>query len=256
VRIGHVEAGLRTENRQQPFPEEINRRIVDLVADAYFAPTWESAENLRRERISDSAIHVTGNTVVDALKWMSQQPYDWNNGPLAAVDRDAPVVLITVHRRESFGAPMNNIVSAIRTLVEEFGGTHQFIWPVHLNPHVRTVVESQLGQVPGLVLLPPLDYASMVQVMKAASLVLTDSGGVQEEAPTFGAPVLVLRETTERPEGVSAGVATLVGTDPGRILTAARMMLRQSPRLTNSERANPYGDGKAAERIADVLIGR
>jgi UDP-N-acetylglucosamine 2-epimerase (non-hydrolysing) len=246
VRVGHVEAGLRTGDLQAPFPEEMNRRVVDLVSDAFFAPTPRAAAALRAERVPDSRIHVTGNTVVDALL------------EIAAAEGAVPeenLVLVTVHRRESFGEPLAGVVRAIARLARAFPAT-RFIHIVHPNPNVIAAVRANEG-LPNLELLAPMDYGSLVRLMRRCRLILTDSGGIQEEAPTFGKPVLVLREKTERPEGVEAGLALLVGTDEQRIFAqASRLMTEEDAYRRMSEGGNPYGDGHAASRIADVLAGR
>jgi UDP-N-acetylglucosamine 2-epimerase (non-hydrolysing) len=256
VKVGHVEAGLRTYNRWQPFPEEINRRIADLVADRHFAPTEEAAENLKREGTPAESILVTGNTSIDAVQWVARQPYEWSMGPLAKVDPSKPIVLVTLHRRENFGGPMEGVLRAIRKLADDWRGDGvQFVFPVHLNPNVREAVAKLLPSEANVHLLDPIDYRSMIHVMKRSRLILTDSGGVQEEAPSFGVPVLVLRETTERPEGVTAGVAKLIGADGERLLIEANRILR-SPTRESSDKVfpNPYGDGRAAERIAESLL--
>jgi UDP-N-acetylglucosamine 2-epimerase (non-hydrolysing) len=255
VKVGHVEAGLRTYNRWQPYPEEINRRITDLVADKHFAPTEESADNLRREGTPNDSILVTGNTSIDAVHWVAERPYDWSKGPLAAVDPGKPLVLITLHRRENFGGPMEGVLRAIRKLADDWrpGGV-QFVFPVHLNPNVREAVAKLLPTESNIHLLEPIDYRSMVHAMKHATLILTDSGGVQEEAPSFGVPVLVLRETTERPEGVAAGASKLIGADGERLLIEANQLLARP--IRNMNPVNPYGDGRASERICDWILSK
>ena len=254
VRFGHVEAGLRTGDKQRPFPEEINRRIADLVADAHFAPTERARQALLREGCPDATILVTGNTGIDALLDVAARPYDWSAGPLAALPRDRPLVLITAHRRESFGAAFRDLCLAIRDLAARFEPEGvQFVYPVHLNPHVRQPVGELLTGLPNVHLLEPLDYVSLVHLMKRSTLILTDSGGIQEEAPSFGVPVLVLRETTERPEGIEAGFAFLVGTQRARIVDEATRLLRE-PAAQASATHNPYGDGKAASRIVNYLL--
>ena len=255
IKVGHVEAGLRTYNRWQPFPEEINRRITDLVADKHFAPTEESAANLRREGTPEDSIVVTGNTSIDAVHWIADRPYDWSAGPLAAIPMDKPLVLITLHRRENFGGPMEGVLRAIRKLADDWRPQGaQFVFPVHLNPNVRSAVAKLLPSNSNVHLLEPIDYRSMIHAMKRATLILTDSGGVQEEAPSFGVPVLVLRETTERPEGVAAGASKLIGTDGERLLAEANAVLSAPDRRRRLNPVNPYGDGRASERIADVLL--
>jgi UDP-N-acetylglucosamine 2-epimerase (non-hydrolysing) len=254
VRFGHVEAGLRTGDKQRPFPEEINRRIADLVADAHFAPTERARQALVREGCPDANILVTGNTGIDALLDVASRPYDWSAGPLAILPHDRPLVLITAHRRESFGAAFRDLCLAIRDLAASFEAEGvQFVYPVHLNPNVRRPVEEILTDLPNVHLLEPLDYLALVHLMKRSALILTDSGGIQEEAPSFGVPVLVLRETTERPEGVEEGFAHLVGTDRERIVAEATRLLRE-PAARPSATGNPYGDGQAAGRIVNYLL--
>lgn len=253
VRFGHVEAGLRTGNLAQPFPEELNRRIADLVASLYFAPTDKSKENLLREGVSEEKILVTGNTVVDALMAVAELPFDRHNSVLRSITRGVTMVLITAHRRESFGQPFREICEAIRDLAQRFPDV-VFLYPVHLNPEVRRPVQEILANTFNIILSEPLEYLEMVHVMKEASLVLTDSGGIQEEAPTFGVPVLVMRTTTERPEGVEAGFVELVGNSRNEIVNRASLILGKGcPRRTG---ANPYGDGSAAKRIVDAVLSR
>jgi UDP-N-acetylglucosamine 2-epimerase (non-hydrolysing) len=246
VRVGHVEAGLRTGDLRAPFPEEMNRRVADIVSDAYFAPTPRAAAALRAEGASENRIFVTGNTVVDALLQMAAE-----DGPAAQEN----LVLITVHRRESFGAPLSRVVRAIARLARAFPET-RFLHIVHPNPNVTATVRPEAGS-PNLELVDSLDYRSLIHRLRRCRLILTDSGGIQEEAPAFGKPVLVLREKTERPEGVEAGLARLVGTDEERIvLEASRLLTDPEAYRRMSEGGNPYGDGKAAGRIVDVLAGR
>ncbi len=254
IRVGHVEAGLRTGDKFQPFPEEINRRVAGVVADLHFAPTEWARQNLLRENVPDEQIIVTGNTVIDALRWVTQQPFDFAafNFQPAAFNR---LVLVTAHRRENFGKPLENICEAIRTLADHYAGEVQFVYPVHLNPNVQEPVHRILGNQPHVTLLPPLDYLPLVHLMKRATLVLTDSGGIQEEAPGLGIPTLVLRNTTERPEGVEAGTLKLVGTDPEVIVREARRLLDDpAAHAAMSGAKNPYGDGHAAERIVSALL--
>ena len=246
VRVGHVEAGLRTGDFQHPFPEEMNRRVVDLVSDANFVPTRRAARALAAEDVPEAKIHLTGNTVVDALLEIAGR-----EGELAEED----LVLITAHRRESFGEPLERIVRAIGRLARSFPAT-RFVHVIHPNPNVRTAVRKN-ENLPNVTLVEPLDYLELVRLMRRSRLILTDSGGIQEEAPTFGKPVLVLREKTERPEGVEAGLALLVGTDEERIVEQAGILLSDgAARRRMAGRANPYGDGHAAERIAAILLGR
>ena len=257
VAVAHVEAGLRSHRKWAPFPEEVFRRLTDVVADVYLAPTPRARENLLRENVPADAIHVTGNTVVDAVQAIAASA-----GPPAspvlrrALGRGGPLVLVTVHRRESFGAPIREIFSAIAELARAHPDA-TFVYPVHPNPNVRGPAHECLGGIPNVHLLEPLDYGDLVLALRAATLVLTDSGGIQEEAPSFGVPVLVLREVTERPEGIEAGVARLVGTHRETIVREAERLLRDpEARRAMSGRPNPYGDGRAGERIADILLHR
>jgi len=253
VRVAHVEAGLRTNDKRRPFPEEANRRIVDSLSDLHFAPTERARRSLLAEGTDPATVHVTGNTVIDALCQVSARAYDIGSGPLAGVPFDRRIVLVTAHRRESFGQGMIAICRALARLVDEVPDV-QVVYPVHLNPNVRDPVRDRLGGDPRISLLPPLDYESLVHLMRRATLILTDSGGIQEEAPTLGKPVLVLRHVTERPEAIEAGCARLVGTDPSRIVTEARRLLEDQGAYDRMARVvNPFGDGRASERIAAVL---
>jgi UDP-N-acetylglucosamine 2-epimerase (non-hydrolysing) len=258
VSFGHVEAGLRTGDRFNPYPEEINRRVADLVADAFFAPTECARQNLLREGYPEHAIYVTGNPVVDALLEITAQPYDWSSSTLATLPDNCRIVLITAHRRESFGAPFRELCLAIRDLAARFEGEGvRFVYPVHLNPNVQQPVYDLLSGLPNVTLLEPLDYRSMVHLMKRSTLILTDSGGIQEEAPTFSVPVLVMREATERPEGIEAGVARLVGMQRHRIVAEAERLLRDPAAYAEmASGVNPYGDGRAAHRITSILLER
>lgn len=250
-KLAHVEAGLRSHEKWAPFPEEMLRRMVDILSDFCFAPTDLSAENLSLEGVPQTTIHVTGNTVVDALYQMSEAEFTVADPDLARLlDTDRRLVLLTAHRRESFGAPIRTVFGAVRELAERHDDI-EILYPVHPNPNVRGPAEEILTGLDRVHLVEPLSYTDLIQALKGADLVLTDSGGIQEEAPTFGTPVLVLREVTERPEGVEAGVAILVGTDRDRILEEAGRILTSGGRTTG---VNPYGDGRAGERIADILI--
>ena len=258
IKLGHVEAGLRTHNKWHPFPEELNRRIATVIADLHFAPTEWSKANLLREGVDENVIRVTGNPVIDALNYVAEQEEPQEISEL--VDRlgtrgsvSKRLVLVTAHRRENFGAPFENICHAIKELAAR--QDVEIVYPVHLNPNVQEPVNRILKGTAHITLLPPLDYRPMVHLMKHAKLILTDSGGLQEEAPAFGIPVLVLRETTERPEGVEAGTLKLVGTNTSRIVDeVTRLLDDPTAHADMAKAANPYGDGHAAERILQALI--
>lgn len=269
IRIGHVEAGLRTGDKWQPFPEEINRRVAGVVADLHFAPTEWSRQNLLRENVPADRVVVTGNPVIDALHFVARQPPDQkvndlmarlqiNSGGSGRVfpgDEGTMLVLVTAHRRENFGAPLENICAALRRLAEIYGDRLRIVYPVHLNPNVQEPVYRLLGDVPNIVLLPPLEYLPLVHLLKRTTLLLTDSGGLQEEAPGLGVPVLVLRDVTERPEGLEAGTVRLVGTDMERIVRESRRLLDDREAYEAMACAvNPYGDGHAAEYIVAALL--
>lgn len=252
VRVGHVEAGLRSRNKWAPWPEEIFRRLTDVLTDDYFAPTAGARDHLLAEGVAPEHIHLTGNTVVDALHSIAARRRPFRDSALAAVaDGPRRLVLLTAHRRESFGAPLREALGAVRELVDGRDDV-EVVYPVHPNPNVRGPAAEILGEHPRIHLTDPVDYQDLVQALERAALVLTDSGGIQEEAPAFGTPVLVLREVTERPEGIEAGVAELVGTDRSRILERARIHLDGQDRRLDAP--NPYGDGRAGERIADVVL--
>jgi UDP-N-acetylglucosamine 2-epimerase (non-hydrolysing) len=259
VPVAHVEAGLRSGERLSPFPEELNRRLVDQLSDELFAPTADARGLLLREGFDPATVHRTGNTVVDALLW-AREILRTRNVAVAGLPREAlagkRLVLVTAHRRESFGPGVEAICRALvriaRAVPDAVG-----VYPVHLNPNVDGPVRRILGAEPRITLLPPLDYLSFVALLDACRIVLTDSGGVQEEAPTFGKPILVMREVTERPEGIAAGVAKLVGTDEVRIAEEAiRLLLDEAAYREMATGHNPYGDGKASERIARILEER
>lgn len=254
IKVGHVEAGLRSGDIHQPFPEEVNRRITSIVGSLHFAPTETSRGNLLREGIDDKSIFVTGNTVIDALLEIAEREYAWESGPLTAIPRDKRLILVTTHRRENFGEPLNDICAALKEIAVRFSDV-QIVFPVHLNPRVRQTVFALLDQIENISLLDPLDYLPLVQLLKQATLVITDSGGLQEEAPGLGKPVLVLREVTERPEGVVAGTVKLIGTNKERIVAEAAQLLNNSEHYLKMSRAvNPYGDGNASERIVRCLL--
>jgi UDP-N-acetylglucosamine 2-epimerase (non-hydrolysing) len=253
ARVAHVEAGLRTHDTRRPFPEEANRRIVDVLCDLYFAPTERARQNLLREGTDPGTVHVVGNTVIDALRHVLVRDYDIATGPLAAIPFERRVVLVTAHRRESFGSGLAAICRALRRLADAMDDI-QIVYPVHLNPNVREPVQHFLEGHPRISLIEPLDYVSLVQLMRRSTLILTDSGGIQEEAPSLGKPVLVLREATERPEAVEAGCALIVGTDPKRIFGETRRLLDDGDAYSRMARvANPFGDGMASGRIVNLL---
>lgn len=250
IKFGHVEAGLRTGDVLHPFPEELNRRVTDLVADLCFAPTERAKNALLAEGVDSCKIHVTGNTVVDALQRIVESG-ELERAKLPVTLRPGSrIVLVTAHRRESFGEPFRQLCQALRDLAVAHRDA-EFVYPVHLNPNVREPVNAILQDLSNMHLIEPVDYVQLLTLMQASELILTDSGGIQEEAPTFGVPVLVMRETTERPEGIEAGVAELVGTRRDDIVRAASAHLGKRSRRNGA--ANPYGDGQAARRIADIL---
>jgi UDP-N-acetylglucosamine 2-epimerase len=256
IRVGHVEAGLRTGDKWRPFPEEINRRVAGSVADLHFAPTAWARDNLLREGVPAEQVIVTGNPVIDALQDILARPYDFRAGPLGWLPDNRRVVLITAHRRESFGPPLEGIFTALLRLAQIYRDDVVFVYPVHPNPNVRDPADRMLAGVRNIRLLEPLDYLPMLHLMKRATIILTDSGGIQEEAPALGVPVLVLREVTERPEAIQAGTALLVGTDPERIVAETRRLMDQpAAREAMAHAANPFGDGHASERIVDALLG-
>jgi UDP-N-acetylglucosamine 2-epimerase (non-hydrolysing) len=256
IPTGHIEAGLRTGDRWQPFPEEMNRVLTTRIAAMHFAPTPAARDALLHEGIAAADIYMTGNTVIDALLQTVRPDYQFRTPALAGLDPARRVVLVTTHRRESFGGPLRSTCAAIRTLAGRFPEL-QFVLPVHPNPEVKRTVEELLCDLPGMRLIPPVDYLEFVHLLSRADLVLTDSGGIQEEAPSLGKPVLVLREVTERPEGVTAGTALVVGTDQDRIVAAASELLTSPEAYARMANAvNPYGDGRASERIVAALVDR
>jgi UDP-N-acetylglucosamine 2-epimerase (non-hydrolysing) len=294
VHVGHVEAGLRTGDRWQPFPEEINRRIAGVIADLHFAPTQENRQNLLKEGVPDERIAVTGNPVIDALQSIAGQPAPDEiiqllqhlgisvsatapcatapcatapcatapcatapcaTAPCATAPCGKRLVLVTAHRRENFGQPLEDICTALKALAEHYAGQVEFVWPVHLNPNVQQPAYRHLSGLANLTLLPPLDYLPMVHMMKHSTLVLTDSGGLQEEAPALGVPTLVMRQTTERPEGITAGTLRLVGVNPECIFNeACRLLDDPAAHASMAHAANPFGDGHAAEHILRALL--
>jgi len=296
VKVGHVEAGLRTHDKWRPFPEEINRRVAGVIADLHFAPTERARQNLLHEGVPDECIVVTGNPVIDALHWVVALPPTpevdellaglsvgetigrqgdkgtRRNSPPLPLSPSPLLILVTAHRRENFGRPLENICLALREIAARYACTEpcpepsrrgsrsnsrvRIVYPVHLNPNVWEPVHQLLGDVPNITLTPPLDYLPLVHLMKLCYIVLTDSGGIQEEAPGLGVPVLVLREVTERPEAVEAGTVRVVGTNRERIVAEAVRLLEDADAYEQMAQAvNPYGDGHAAERIVAALLG-
>jgi UDP-N-acetylglucosamine 2-epimerase (non-hydrolysing) len=256
VRVGHVEAGLRTNNIYAPFPEEVNRRLISQLAHWHFAPTATAAAALAREGLTER-VHTTGNTVIDALQLavarLHATPRALPAGPQGPINPTQPIILITGHRRENYGEGFQHICQALKTLAERYP-THQFVYPVHLNQHVQGPVHSLLGHIPNIHLLPPQDYPDFVNLLQHAHIVLTDSGGVQEEAPALGKPVLVMRDTTERPEGVQAGTARLVGTVTASIVqNVVELLENPAAHRAMANAVNPYGDGHASQRIVNLL---
>jgi UDP-N-acetylglucosamine 2-epimerase (non-hydrolysing) len=256
IPVGHVEAGLRTYEKYDPFPEEMNRQMIDVLADFYFAPTSRGRDNLLKEGRPDNQIWVTGNTVIDAILQVTSQDRPIQNTELSKIlaeNADKRILLLTTHRRESLGEAHVSIFQAVRQILDTYDDTI-VVFPVHLNPAVRRPAHEVLGTHPRARLIEPLDYSDMAMLMKQSYLVLTDSGGLQEEAPSLGKPVLVLRNTTERPEGVEAGALKLVGTDTAVIVREASLLLSDPLAYEAMARvANPYGDGTASLKIADHL---
>ena len=257
IPLGHVEAGLRSHDLAAPFPEEVNRRVISLVGTWHFAPTELARQNLLDERVAQSSVFVTGNTVIDALIEMRDRVR--KDVPAlpprveAVLAARRPVVLITGHRRESFGQGFENICEALKQLAERHSGI-SFVYPVHLNPQVDAIVRARLGTVPNIVLEAPLSYKPFVRLMDASKILLTDSGGLQEEGPSLGKPVLIMRKTTERPEGVAAGVNKIVGTDVETIVANVERLLTDARAYSEmASPKNPYGDGTAGKQIADIL---
>lgn len=254
VPVGHVEAGLRTGDIYSPFPEEMNRKLTGAIAAIHFAPTATAKANLLKENVNPSHIYVTGNTVIDALMTTVAGDYDFGDD-LKDVDfQNHRVILLTTHRRENLGEPMRHIYKALRRIIEEIPDT-EIVFPVHRNPLVRKVVEEELAGVDRIHLIDPMEYEPFANLMSLSSLVLTDSGGIQEEAPSLGKPVLVLRNTTERPEAVEAGTVRLIGTDKNVVYAETKRLLTdQAAYDAMSNAVNPYGDGKASQRIVQAVL--
>ncbi len=254
IKVGHVEAGLRTYDKYSPFPEEMNRKITTSIAEFHFAPTVSNKENLLREMIDESKIYITGNTVIDAIKYTVKENFKFRQDKINSIDfENKRVVLVTAHRRENLGQPLKNICNAILRVANEFKDT-EFIYPVHLNPAVRETVFDILGNHDRIHLIDPVDVDEMHNLMSRCFMVMTDSGGLQEEAPALGKPVLVLRSETERPEAIAAGTAKLAGVDEEVIYSMAKELLANSDEYEKmAHAANPYGDGTASEQIVATL---
>lgn len=255
IPVGHVEAGLRTGNKYSPFPEEMNRKLTGALADYHFAPTATSKANLLRENVPEAKIVVTGNTVIDALKTTVKKDYRFDDDALHEVlDSGKRLILMTTHRRENLGEPMRHVYKALCEVLRTHPGV-EAIFPVHKNPKVRQIVDEELGHLPQVHLIEPLDYEPFANLMARVDIVLTDSGGIQEEAPALGKPVLVLRDTTERPEAVSAGTVKLIGTAYEDVLRETNLLLDDSAHYRSmAEAVNPYGDGEACARIINRIL--
>ncbi len=254
IPVGHVEAGLRTGNIYSPFPEEMNRKLTGSIATYHFAPTDTAEANLMAENIKKDHLYVTGNTVIDALATTIQKDYQFEESILNAIEYDKKrVILVTTHRRENLGEPMRHVYKSIARLIDTFDDI-EVVFPVHKNPKVREIVEEELGNKERVHLINPLDYEPFANLMARSYLVMTDSGGIQEEAPALGKPVLVLRDTTERPEAVAAGTVKLIGTDENIVYDEAyKLLYDKNAYITMSNAVNPYGDGKASQRIVEAL---
>lgn len=256
IPFGHVEAGLRTDNKLDPFPEEMNRRLTGAMCDLHFAPTELAMQNLLREGVRQDSVYVTGNTVIDALLSIASREHVFDDKKVAAAAASGRMILMTAHRRENWGDPMRDICVAVKRIVERNPDV-TVVFPVHKNPVVRDTVFPELQGVDRVILTEPPDYVPFVHLIKASCLILTDSGGVQEEAPSLGKPVLVLRKTTERPEGIDAGNAKLVGTDVNLIVSEAQRLLSdQNAYRSMATAKSPYGDGRSAERIWEIIRSR
>lgn len=255
VKVAHIEAGLRTWNKYEPYPEEINRRIIDSLSDLCFAHTEQAKNNLLKEGIDADKIKVTGNTVIDALLDVANKSFPKESTILEKLPKNnKKVILVTAHRRENFGQPVINICKAIKEIAEQREDVY-FIYPVHLNPNIQKPVYSHLGNVENILLLAPLEYVEFVHLMKRAFIIMTDSGGLQEESPSLGKPVLVLRDVTERPEAVETGAIEVVGTDTQQIVNRFNTLIDDEALYKQmSEAENPYGDGKASNRIVQSIL--
>ncbi|HIH17804.1 MAG TPA: UDP-N-acetylglucosamine 2-epimerase (non-hydrolyzing) [Nanoarchaeota archaeon] len=254
IPFAHVEAGLRSFDKFQPFPEEINRMIADIIADLHFAPTNDARENLIASGIDGKGIFVTGNTVIDSLLLLSKKNHKFRDTNLNSIKEGKPLILVTMHRRESFGRPIKEVIAALKELNKE---DVQIVYPVHLNPNVKGPVYKSLSGCKNIILTDPLNYLDFINLMKKCSFILTDSGGVQEEAPTFGKPILVLRNVTERPEGVKAGIAKLVGTNRRKILRFSNLLLNNKKFYSSmAKKKGLYGAGDASKKIVKIVKTR
>jgi UDP-N-acetylglucosamine 2-epimerase (non-hydrolysing) len=254
IPVGHIEAGLRTNDKNNPFPEEINRRLTSTITDLHFAPTKTAKEALLAENVNSENIFVTGNTVIDALNYSVKKGYIFSSDILnQIIDQDKKIILVTMHRRENLGEPMKSACTAIKNLALSYKD-YNIIFPVHLNPKVQEVAQSILGKISNVFLIQPLDYLDFVNLMSKSYLILTDSGGVQEEGPHFGIPILVLREVTERPEAVEYGTVKLVGLDEHTIFTTADNLLsNEDEYIKMASAVNPYGDGLSSKRTIQII---
>lgn len=254
IPLGHVEAGLRTYDKMRPFPEEGNRRLLSVVADLHFAPTMNSVNQLLAENIPRSTVYCTGNTVIDALLFVANSKFDIKKSGIK-IDPNKKLILVTAHRRESFGEPLRGIFKAIRKLADKYSNDIQIILPAHKNPAVQVAVKEILSENQNIQVIEPLEYEPFVHLMKEAYFILTDSGGVQEEAPSLGKPVLVLREKTERPEAISAGTVKLIGMDEAKVFEESEKLLTDKDLYKRMQKAvNPYGDGRASERTISAIM--
>ncbi|MBQ9757677.1 MAG: UDP-N-acetylglucosamine 2-epimerase (non-hydrolyzing) [Clostridia bacterium] len=255
IAVGHVEAGLRTYDKYSPFPEEVNRRLTGVIADMHFAPTERNRENLLRENVSNDTIYITGNTVIDALKTTVRSDYEFKDETLASMSWNTKkVIVMTAHRRENLGKPLENICNAVKRLVEEFEDI-EVVYPVHMNPAVREVANKILGGLDRVKLIEPVNADELHNAISRGYMVMTDSGGLQEEAPSLGKPVLVMRNETERPEAVDAGTVKIAGVDEDTIYNLAKELLRDKAAYSRMAKAvNPYGDGHASERIVKAIV--
>lgn len=256
VPVAHVEAGLRTGNKYSPYPEEMNRKLTGALTELHFPPTQTSRQNLLAEGVAENNIFVTGNTVIDALLSTVSADYVFPTQLTALNQTSGRLILVTTHRRENLGEPMRHVYQALRAIVQEFPDVRA-IFPVHRNPQVQQVVRQELGDTPRVHLIDPLDYQPFANLMNQAHIILTDSGGIQEEAPSLGKPVLVLRDTTERPEAIDAGTVKLIGTSRERVYQELKLLLTDAGEYARmAEATNPYGDGRAAARIVECLLHR